>query len=114
MRDARAAIALLFGSTIFLSVLMLTGPVEPNRTLAAFYPPWFDRTEVLGAVSAAGGSMLRHGGIDSVALVRLDSPDAAARLKNAGAWAVVDPAGLLGCVGLKDGATVLFQKETTG
>lgn len=114
MRDAWAAIALLFGSTIFMGVLMLTGPVEPNRTLAAFYPPWLDRTEVLGAVSAAGGAMLRHGGIETVALVRLDSPDAADRLKNAGAWAVVDPAGLFGCVGLKESAALLFQKETTG
>lgn len=91
---------------------MLTAPVIPGQAIAAVFPPWLDKSEILGAVSAAGGRMLRHGGIQSVALVRLDAPDGAQKLKHAGAWAVVAPAGLFGCVGLTDDARRLFQKET--
>lgn len=91
---------------------MLAAPVGPGAAVAAVFPPWLDKSEILGAVSAAGGRMLRHGGIQSVALVRLESPDVAQQLKNAGAWAVVAPAGLFGCVGLTGEARRLFQKES--
>ncbi|WP_420403174.1 hypothetical protein [Nisaea sp.] len=91
---------------------MLTAPVKSDSTIAAIFPPWLDKTAVLGAVAEAGGSLLRHGGTNSVALVRLDRPDAAERLRDAGAWAVVDPGGLFGCVGLKSGTRSPLQKET--
>ena len=112
MRDTLAATVLLLCSTLFMAGLMLTTPVGPGVAVAAVFPPWLNKSEILGAVSLSGGRMLRHGGIQSVALVRLDSPDAVQRLKNAGAWAVVAPAGLFGCVGLTGEARRLFQKET--
>lgn len=111
MRDALGATSLLIASTAFLAVLMLAAPVQSDRTLAAVFPPWFDKASVLVAVSQAGASMLRHGGTDSVALVRLDHPDAAERLRTAGAWAVVDPGGLFGCVGVKGSTRSPFQKD---
>ena len=75
MRDALAAATLLLCSTFFIAGLMLTAPVAPGQAVAAIFPPWLDKTEILGAVSTAGGRMLRHGGVDSVALVRLETPD---------------------------------------
>ncbi|WP_028467523.1 hypothetical protein [Nisaea denitrificans] len=112
MRDTLGAAALLLCSTFFIAGLMLTAPVAPGQAVAAIFPPWLNKTEILGAVSTAGGRMLRHGGIDSVALVRLETPDDVQRLKHAGAWAVVAPAGLFGCGGVTDAAQRLFQKET--
>tara|TARA_E500000305_G_scaffold11457_1_gene7863 strand:- start:256 stop:600 length:345 start_codon:yes stop_codon:yes gene_type:complete len=112
LRDTLAATALLLCSILFMAGLMLTTPVTRGEAIAAVFPPWLNKSEILGAVSVAGGRMLRHGGVQSVALVRLDSPDAVQRLKNAGAWAVVAPAGLFGCVGLTGEARRLFQKET--
>ncbi|WP_323796942.1 hypothetical protein [Nisaea sp.] len=112
MRDALAASLLLLFSSLFIAGLMLTTPVAAGQTAAAIFPPWLNKTEILGAVSAAGGRMLRHGGIDSVALVRLETPDDAQQLKHAGAWAVVAPAALFGCAGVTGNARRLFQKET--
>ncbi|UUX51966.1 hypothetical protein NUH88_09725 [Nisaea acidiphila] len=111
MRDVLGAIALLLISTFLIAGMMLTGPVQTDRTLAAIFPPWFDRTTVLGAVSESGGMMLRHGGLETVALVRLNRPDAVEQLKNSGAWAVVDPTGLFGCAGVKGSAAPVFLKE---
>ena len=56
--------------------------------------------------------MLRHGGVDSVALVILDKPEDVQRLKNAGAWAVIAPGNLFGCNGSADAPQGLFQKES--
>ncbi|MEO9901411.1 hypothetical protein [Nisaea sp.] len=112
MRDALAAVTLLLCSTLFISGLMLTTPVAPGQAVAAIFPPWLNKTEILGAVATTGGRMLRHGGIDSVALVRLETPEDIQQLKHAGAWAVVAPAGLFGCAGVTGAARRLFQKET--
>lgn len=112
LRDWLPASALLFVSTLALAGLMLSGPVAKGKTVAAIFPPWYSKSDVLGAVSAAGGAMLRHGGIDTVALVRLDLPDAKDRLREIGAWAVVDPGGLFGCVGLTEEARRIFEMET--
>ncbi|WP_193184442.1 hypothetical protein [Nisaea sediminum] len=111
MRDAVGAVALLIVSSAFLAGLMLTAPVRSDQTVAAIFPPWFDKSSVLGAVSEAGGSMLRHGGTNNIALVRLERPDASERLRNAGAWAVVDPGGLFGCIGVKGGTRFPLQKD---
>jgi len=111
VRDTFGAMALLIVSSAFLAGLMLTAPVDPGRTIAAIFPPWFDKTAVLGSVALAGGTILRHGGTDSVALVRLEHPDAAERLRKSGAWAVVDPGGLFGCTGIRGSVRAPSRKE---
>lgn len=113
MRDSLAAILLLVGSTLFLAGMTLAAPIDTNRTVAAVFPPWFNHSEMIEAIARADALMVRNGGFDMVALVRLHSPEGTQKLKDAGAWAVVSPEGLVGCVGLKNGvARLIFQKES--
>lgn len=112
MQDALGAMMLLMCSTLFFAALILSAPVAPGQVVAAIFPPWLNKTDILGAVAAGGGRMLRHGGVDSVALVNLDKPEDVQRLKNAGAWAVIAPGNLFGCNGSTDAPQGLFQKES--
>ena len=112
MQDALSATILLVCSTLFFVALIVTAPIAPGQVVAAIFPPWLNKTEVLGIVAAAGGHMLRHGGVESVALVKLETPEDAQRLKRVGAWAVIASDSLFGCIGVSDAARRLTQKET--
>jgi hypothetical protein len=48
--------------------------------------------------AASAGTPVRFGATGFVVVVMPDTPDAAGRLRHAGAWAVLDPLALGGCV----------------
>lgn len=68
-----------------------TGP------LAVLFPPWWSATEALRAAATAG-TPVRFGAAGFVVVIMPDGPNAVRRLRRAGAWAVVDPQALGGCI----------------
>ena len=72
------------------------GP-RPDGPIAALYPPWWSASQCLLA-AAAGGMPVRFGAAGFVVVVLPDTPDAARLLRRAGAWLLLDPRALGGCV----------------
>ena len=97
LATALAVAALLSASTVpvFASADL---PGETRGTLAALFPPGSDPAEILAGIGAAGGTVVRGGGWDSVLVVHSDEAGFARRLRQAGAWLVVDPRSAAGCL----------------
>ena len=75
-------------------------PTPPAGTvLAAVFPPWWSATRSFLAASAAGVAIIRAGAIPAILVVRLDHAESRIRLREAGAWLLLDPQALGGCNG---------------
>ncbi len=98
---AANASLLLVGSGLALAMLSLAPrPTAPAGTvLAAVFPPWWSATRSFLAASGAGVAILRAGALPAILVVRLDRPESRARLREAGAWLLLDPQALGGCNG---------------
>lgn len=69
-----------------------------SGTVAAVFPPAFTAEDSFGAAVRAGGRIVQDGGWANVILVRDDAPGLAGRLRREGAWLVLAPEGLGGCL----------------
>jgi hypothetical protein len=88
-------IALAAGSVLAALAMALQPPA--SGPIAVVFPPWWSATRALVAAASAG-TPVRFGATGFVVVVMPDTPDAAGRLRHAGAWAVLDPLALGGCV----------------
>ena len=88
-------VALAVGSMLAAAASSLGPP--PGSPIAALYPPWWSASRSLLA-AAAGGMPVRFGATRFVVVVVPDTPDAARLLRQAGAWLLLDPKALGGCV----------------
>lgn len=97
LATAMAVAALLAASTVpvFAGADL---PGEASGTLAAVFPPGTGKPEVLAGIGAAGGTIVRGGGWNSVLVVHSEEAGFARRLRQAGAWLVVDPRSAAGCL----------------
>lgn len=89
-------IAVAVGSLLAAGAVSLGPP--PNGPIAAIYPPWWSATRSLLA-AAAGGMPVRFGATGFVVVVVPGAPDATRLLRRAGAWLLLDPRVLGGCLG---------------
>ena len=87
--------ALAVGSVLAAGASSLGAP--PGGPIAALYPPWWSATQSLLAATA-GGRPVRFGAAGFVVVVVPDTPDATRLLRQAGAWLLLDPRVLGGCV----------------
>ena len=88
---------LAFAAGSLLAVAGWSPRVSPGRPVAALFPPWWSAPRALAAASA-GGMPVRFGAAGFVVIVMPDIPDAMQRLRQAGAWLLLDPKVLGGCV----------------
>ena len=85
-------VALLLASLI--SSAWLGAPMgEPDRPVAALFPPWWEPGRSLGAAVAAGGAVLGLGRLPGLIVTQSSAPDFAERLRSAGALLLFDPRG---------------------
>ena len=107
---AANAALLLIVSTLALAMLTLAPPPttpgigapgggSTDAVRAAVFPPWWHATRSFLAASAAGVTIIRTGAIPAILIVRLEHADSLARLRQAGAWLLLDPQALGGCTG---------------
>ncbi len=91
-----SAILLLIASTATLSAL----EAEPRETsdVAAVFPPWLSSAAAFAGVAKAGGDVVRAGVLPTILVAHGDDPGFPARLHEAGAWLVLDPFALGGCL----------------
>ena len=99
-RDLAPAIALLVASAgaIFMAAFSPSGGRGQYAVLA---PPWYSRAQTLKLAVMAGGDVVDVGNLQNVVIVHSASPRFVAALYHSGAWLVVDPLELRGCLGFR-------------
>lgn len=74
-------------------------PREPMTDgLAVVFPPWQDEAQVTQQALAAGARLLRPAGASFIAVVMPDDAGYTQRVRQAGAWLVLDPKALGICL----------------
>jgi hypothetical protein len=111
-RDLIPATALLIlGLALFVVVGL--GPVAGRDQYAVVAPPWYGVEQTAALVSAAGADIVDAGGLGNVLIVRGSGADFAGSLYRNGAWLVLDPQHLRGCLGF-GGANASRTATETG
>lgn len=77
---------------------MKLAPGGPDTPVAALFMPGVDADDAYRRVVAAGGDVLRPGGLPSLMIARSSDPDFPAALYRLGAILVADANGARGCL----------------
>lgn len=97
------SVALLFGS-VFAALLVGLAPAAGQTQFAVIAAPWWSLSRTAELVGAAEGDILDVGGLPNVVIAHSDDPGFVAALYRRGAWLVLDPVLLRGCLGGTRGA----------
>jgi hypothetical protein len=79
-------------------LLWLEAAPRDRTHVAAVFAPWLSADAAFAQALASGGEVVRPGAWRWILIVRGDAADLPERLYAAGAWAVIDPAALGGCL----------------
>jgi hypothetical protein len=102
-RDFAPAIALLVISAMAVVAITLS-PSGDEGQYVVVAPPWYNRTKTLIMASSTGGDVVDVGYFANVAIVHSNNLRFVAALYHSGAWLVIDPMELRGCLGFKQRA----------
>jgi hypothetical protein len=98
MRIAPVVAALLCLTMPVFGVVFAAQTAKPsgNGVLVAVYPPWWPSSRALVAASEIG-NVLNGNALPFVYVVQSTRTDFAERLRDSGAWVVMNPLGTDGC-----------------
>lgn len=99
-RDLVPAVALLFVG-MFGLVAATLAPTGKDGQYAVIAPPWYDLRQTITLIKTAGGGVADIGGPANIVIAHSEKPGFVRSLYGAGAWLVIDPMQLRGCVGFK-------------
>lgn len=85
-------------ATLVAPLALVAEPPATTQGVAVVFAPWTGAGEAFERVARAGGEIVRGGGFPFVAVAAASSPDFAARIRTQGAWLLLDPQGLGGCL----------------
>jgi len=108
-RDFAPAAALLLVSSVGVGVAALS-PSGDHGQYAVVTPPWYN----FALIGTAGGDIVEFGDLANIAIVHSADPGFVRALYRAGAWLVIDPAGLRGCFGFEPNTTRTSATRTLG
>lgn len=95
------AAALLIASWTVIAALSLQ--VRPGAELVAVaFPPWWGTQQVFLAAASADAAVVRTTAIRVLLVVRPDDHDGLTRLRQAGAWLMLDPLAVAACLRADD------------
>ena len=89
---------LLLAASVLPLVAAADLPGKAHGTMAVVFAPGTSSAAAVSAVAAADGLLVRGGGWSNVLVVRSDQTGFAQRLRDAGAWLVLDPQSAAGCL----------------
>jgi len=95
--DFAPAIALLSVSAVGI-LLSALSPSDDRGQYAVVAPLWYDFAQTAGLVATAGGDIVDFGAIANVIIAHSENPGFVLALYRAGAWLVIDPVRLRGCL----------------
>jgi len=96
------ALLLLLASSLGTAWLELRPPATAGAPIAAIFPPWWDADRTFAAAASAGSAIVRAGALGNIVVVAAEGDDLPRRLSEAGAWFLVNPIAVGGC--LKEGS----------
>jgi hypothetical protein len=83
----------------FVGVAALSLQVRPGTEIVAVaFPPWWNSQRIFAAAGSANAAIVRITAIPSLLVVRPDSRDGLARLRESGAWLAIDPQAVAACL----------------
>lgn len=84
--------------TLGAPLALIAGPKDMNAGVAVVFPPWIDEATAMSRVGAAGGAVIRAGNVGFISVAMPDSPAFANDIRKAGAWLLLDPQVVGGCL----------------
>ena len=84
--------------TLGAPLALIAGPEDMGEGVAVVFAPWTDEATAMSRVGAAGGAVIRAGGADFISVAIPQSPDFADAIRAAGAWLLLDPQLVGGCM----------------
>ena len=90
------AAALLIAGWMAVAALSLQVPAGADVVAVAF-PIWWSTRQVMLGAGSADASIVRTTAVPSLLVVRPGERDGMARLRQAGAWLIVDPRAIAAC-----------------
>jgi hypothetical protein len=103
LRDLWPAFALFFVGMMALLIATLS-PSGKDGQYAVVAPPWYRLGDTVTLIQKADGGIVDMGGPANIIIAHSENPDFVRALYSAGAWLVVDPMKLRGCVGFRSEA----------
>ncbi|WP_346016189.1 hypothetical protein [Bradyrhizobium sp. C-145] len=95
------AAALLIASWSVVAALSLR-PRLGAELVAAAFPPWWSAQEAFLATASANAAIVRTTAIPALLVVRPGDHDGLSRLRDAGAWLIIDPQAVAACIKADD------------
>lgn len=88
--------------TLGAPLALIAGPKDIDEGVAVVFPPWIDEATAMSRVGAAGGAVIRTGNVGFISVAMPQSPDFANDIRAAGAWLLLDPQVVGGCMTTTD------------
>jgi hypothetical protein len=87
----------LLASSLGTASLELRPLGTVGAPIAAVFPPWWPADRAFVAAASAGGAVVRAGAWPNILVVAAEDDDLPRRLREAGAWLLVNPIAIGGC-----------------
>jgi hypothetical protein len=84
-------------AVIIAATLLATLSVPAGTFVAVVVPPWRGAEAAISTVAVAGGTLVASAGVDWIVIAHAQDRAFASRLRQAGAWLVLNHAVLSGC-----------------
>jgi hypothetical protein len=95
------ATALLLVSVGAVAALSLK--VRPGaEVVAVAFPPWWSSRQIFEAAASAHAAIVRTTAVTAILVVRPGDGEGLPRLRQAGAWLMIDPQAIAGCFNTAD------------
>jgi hypothetical protein len=91
------ALLLLLGSALATAWLGLRPADTVGAPVAAIFPPWWNAERSFAAAASTGGAIVRTGAWPNILVVTAADGELSPRLREAGAWLLVNPTALDSC-----------------
>lgn len=109
---ARFLLALFALASLALP-LAAAAPADVRAGAAVVFPPWTSQADAFARIGASGGALVSAGTIPFVAVATASEPAAFARaVRAAGAWLLLDPGALGGCLVPSEDASFTSSSRT--
>lgn len=84
--------------TLVAPLALIAAPKDMDEGVAVVFAPWIDEATAMSRVGAAGGAVIRAGNVGFISVAMPQSPEFATDIRAAGAWLLLDPQVVGGCI----------------
>lgn len=82
----------------FAALCLLSLSPRSGSPITAIFPPWFGLADIMRALETTDARLIRTGALEQIVILEQAASDMPARLREAGAWLVLDGNALSACM----------------